>query len=737
MKKRVFVGVATIAALLMLGAAGASAETFAVHVVSDRADLISGGDALVSVGLPRGVSPASVRVALNGSDITSQFAKRPDGSYEGLVTGLQLGANSLTAEAPGRSSQVTIVNHPNGGPVFSGPQVQPWVCANPAATDSQCDAPTTYEYKYKNALTGQLESYDPSNPPQSSSIASVTTDNGQTVPYIVRVETGYQDRDQYRIAVLFQPGQPWAAWAPQPQFDHKLLITHGASCGIERESGSAPSVIDETALSKGFAVMSTALDNAGHNCNIVTEAESLVMAKEHLIEQYGTLRYAIGTGCSGGSLVQQQVANAYPGIYQGILPQCSFQDAWSNGEEISDYHQTRKYFEHPEQWGLGVVWSYDQIAAVEGHPNYVNPIIFDTVYWEELANPTKSCPGVESSQAYNPETNPSGVRCTLADYMVNVFGPRPEKSWTPVERQLGHGFAGRPVGNVGVQYGLHALEEGIITPAQFADLNAKIGGADIDLTQTAQRTKADEPALKYAYLSGAVNEANNLVNVPIIDLRGPDPGAFHDAYRTWSMRARLERDEGHFPKNDVIWFGEAPLIGSPTYTTEALLAMDSWLSAVEADNRKVSLAEKVADDRPAAVHDKCSNAEVVEEVSVPGIGPVCQLPLAQTRFATPRVVAGESITTDNQECQLKPLMQSAYYPVTFTAEQWAQLQQACPTVVCDFSKPGVSQQNTVPWRTYQNDGAGGAVVYGGKALGPAPARSGEGWTSASFAGWLE
>ena len=145
---------------------------------------------------------------------------------------------------------------------------------------------------------------------------------------------------------------------------------------------------------------------------------------------------------------------------------------------------------------------------------------------------------------------------------------------------------------------------------------------------------------------------------------------------------------------------------------DALSSMDSWLSAVEADNRKVSLAEKVADDRPAAVHDKCSNAEVVEEVSVPGIGPVCELPPAQTRFATPRVVAGESITTDNQECQLKPLAQSAYYPVTFTAEQWAQLQQAFPAGVCDFSKPGVSQQNTVPWRTYQNDGAGGAVVYG-------------------------
>ena len=29
------------------------------------------------------------------------------------------------------------------------------------------------------------------------------------------------------------------------------------------------------------------------------------MAKEHLIDHYGTLRFTIGTGCSGGSLAQQ------------------------------------------------------------------------------------------------------------------------------------------------------------------------------------------------------------------------------------------------------------------------------------------------------------------------------------------------------------------------------------------------------------------------------------------------
>jgi hypothetical protein len=749
--------VAVIAALAVpcIAAAQASAS-FSLHVLSDRADLISGGEALVSVSLPRKLNPASVKMTLGSSDVTSEFAQRPNGSYEGLLTGLQIGSNVLRAEAPGQTAvQATIVNHAIGGPVIAGPQVQPWRCQNSDAMDAQCDAPPAFTYEYKSAVTGAMETYEPSNPPSPSLIASTTTEDGQTVPFIVRTETGYQDRDQYKIAVLFQPGKPWQAWEPQPQFNHKLLITHGASCGIEHESGTAPSVTSDevgvpgtsatdsptVALGLGFAVMSTALDNAGHNCNIATEAESLIIAKEHLIDHYGTLRFTIGTGCSGGSLVQQQVANAYPGIYQGILPQCSFQDSWSNASEIADDHLTLKYFEDPAEWGTGIAWTPTQIAELQGHPNPGNAVIFNAVYWEELANPIKACPGVESAEAYDPSTNPGGVRCALADYMVNVFGPRVESSWGAVEKALGHGFAGRPLGNIGEQYGLKPLLEGKISPAQFIDINSKIGGVNIDDEPTTSRIAADQPALENGYRSGAVNEANNLTNVAIIDLRGPDPGAFHDAYRSWSMRARLERDEGHFPKNDVIWFGPAALIGSPTYTTEGLEAMNRWLDAVENDARKLTLEEKIAADRPEAAHDRCvpseAAEELVREVEVPGVGKVCESPIVETRFATTRVAAGESITTDNMECQLKPLRQSDYYPITFTTEQWARLQKVFPTGVCDWSRPGVGQQKTIPWQTYQNDPEGDTVIYGGRPLGRAPANSGEGWTSSSFAGWLK
>jgi hypothetical protein len=82
-------------------------------------------------------------------------------------------------------------------------------------------------------------------------------------------------------------------------------------------------------------------------------------------------------------------------------------------------------------------------------------------------------------------------------------------------------------------------------------------------------------------------------------------------------------------------------------------------------------------------------------------------------------VAGDAITTDTNKCQLKPLNRSDYR-LPFTPQQWAQLQAIFPTGVCDYSKPAVDQQPTMPWLTYQD--ASGRVIYGGVPLG-APPRS--------------
>ena len=672
------------------------AATLRIVTLSDRADLVSGGDVLTRVELPSGADAAAVRVTLNGRDITRAFGVRADKHYEGLVTGLRLGRNTVVARVgSGRGARLTITNHPIGGPVFSGPQIKPWAC-QATAKDKQCNQPASYSYSYKPVWSSSLQSYDPSNPPPDGTIDTATTTDGVTVPFIVRQETGYIDRDQYSVATLWQPGKPWSAVAPQKQFNHRLVITHGASCDTEYGSGSAPSVTDTKLLGGGFVVMSNALDNAGHNCNIVTQAESLVMTKEYVIDHYGTVRWTIGSGCSGGSLVQQQVANAYPGIYQGITPQCSFTDAWSSAMQYVDYTGLLKYFEDPSRWSPGTTWDPLAISQVLDHPNIGNPITFTTAI-PNAADPSRSCPKVPAGQTYDPKTNPKGVKCTLQDYMVNVFGKRAD------------GFANRAFGNDGIQYGLQGLLNGEISVAQFVDLNTHIGGFDYNDEVQAARSKPDLIGLKRVYTSGAVDSANNLNQVAIIDLRGPDPGAFHDVYRTYAMRARLLRNFGT-AANQVLWRGQVPLLGDSNFADEAVFAEDRWLARVDADHRAVPLSAKIVQDKPGDITDRCTDGSGVDI-------PSWECDEVVAAYGTPRIAAGGPLADDTLECQKKPLRASDY-PVTFTPAQWAALKKAFPTGVCDYSKPGVYQRGAIAWMTYQT--ASGRVVYGGKPLGPPP-----------------
>lgn len=739
-RKKLLAGLAApaFALLLLSGITNAvSAGTpMSITVLSGRADLVSGGSALIRVNLANPADASNVKVVVDGHDVSSDFALRADGGFEGLVTGLALGSNLLQANLPdGSGARITLVNHPSGGPVFSGPQLQPWTCQAGAA-DSQCDQAPTYHFVYMstNPTKSGFQPYDVTHPP--SDVAVTTTDQGIKVPYIVRVETGYMDRDQYQVAGLFQPGQPWTPFSPQRQWNHKLLILHGASCGASYTTGGAPDVtgdIAPSALGLGFLTMSTALDNSGHFCNVAVQAESLVMAKEHIVKSYGTVRYTIGHGCSGGSLAQQWIANAYPGVYQGILPTCSFPDAMSSATQVADYALLERYFLTPSSWGAGVVWSPTQWASVEGNalpvdaavsvgctntnPPYT-PQSCPTGYFY-AAVPYFPCPGVSSQQLYNAQTNPGGVRCSIIDLNRNLLGLRASEVWSPAEKKIGHGFAGLPIDNIGVQYGLGALREGKITPAQFVDLNAHIGGADVDINPTPNRLVADEPALGNAYRTGLINETNNLNQTAIIDCRGPDPGAAHDAYRAFAVRARLDREHGAHA-NQLIWEGPEPILADSSCGVNSFLAMDRWLTAVEADHSSLDFTAKIVRDKPVDLTDRCYDG--LGTMLSAGLCPQPVVPV----YGTARMVAGDQITTDANKCQLQPLSRSSYtyavggasVPVPFTDAEWAELQHAFPDGVCDFSKPGVDQKPTVPWLTYQD--ASGNVIYGGQPLGPPP-----------------
>ena len=207
-----------------------------------------------------------------------------------------------------------------------------------------------------------------------------------------------------------------------------------------------------TALGKGFAVLSTALANTGHNCNVAMEAESLMMAKERLVERYGELRYTIGTGCSGGSIAQHTVANAYPGIYQGLVTTCSYPDTLTAGAQFADYHLLRLYFEDPSRWAPGVVWTPTQMAAVEGHLSHVNAVVADEGLFKAALNPENACSGTVDPVAGD-DVHPLRLRdqprrrpLLGARHHGQPARPRDRsRCGREQEQAAGRGFARRPV----------------------------------------------------------------------------------------------------------------------------------------------------------------------------------------------------------------------------------------------------------------------------------------------------
>ena len=185
-------------------AAGAANAVTEIKVLSNRADLISGGDALVEI-VP--APPTGTFIDVDGINVTGDFALRSNGRYLGLVSGLDVGANVITVTLPDSTgAELTIENHPIEGPVFTGPHLQPWDCtASGFSTppDANCNVPPRVEYLYAATAGGAYQAYNLQSPP--AVVATVVNDQGETVRDIVRRETGAINRGLYAFAVLSDP----------------------------------------------------------------------------------------------------------------------------------------------------------------------------------------------------------------------------------------------------------------------------------------------------------------------------------------------------------------------------------------------------------------------------------------------------------------------------------------------------------------------------------------------------
>jgi hypothetical protein len=761
---------------------------FEIRTLSNRADLISDGDALVEVLVPKTVPMKKVTLTLNGVDVGAAFvADQLRGTLRGVLTGLTVGTNVFVADANGLGkgrpwASLTITNHARGGPVLLGSQTAPWVCATPRpvpqsgntpasnasglttnAVDAQCNIATEYKLFYRTTTVGCSTSLPDPSPPAGpptnncfkpytlgttpADLAMTTTTTGMTVPYIVRVERGTMNRGIYDVAVLFDTTQtsPWTPLAPQAQWNGKVVYSFGASTGQPRQQfRSEQNWADDSALSRGFMVVDNSITDSLYNSNRVLVAETLLMMKEHIVDTYGEIRYTMGNGCSGGSIQQNTVASIYPGLLDGIQPSCDYPDSITTGLEVADCVLLVNFYAGPDWTALMTGLTQAQInakkTAINGHldqlgchswnnsfgfnnkpGNYVPTLVINAAgAMAPSGAPRNNC-RLPAALVYDPVTNPTGTRCGDPDLATAVWGSTNNANAPGSTRALQTGD------NVGIQYGLKALLAGAITPEEFVTLNEKIGGTDADSNLTMARSTADLPALDIAYRSGIVSSGNNLGKLPIIDSRGYDEQGIHYIWRTFSERARIDAANGNH-NNQVIWrYGTGLLPATPAQvaavTVQSFLTMDSWLTSLVTSAPKATLNSErsqaqVVAAKPATAFDLCYlTGDVTFSTKVTDMAQ-CDADPRLTMHSSPRQVAGESLEENILKCQLKPLNAADYAPATFTSSQLARLQATFPGGVCDWSKPGVGQQEAVSPLTF-------AAGPGGQPLPPAPVSHGQ------------
>jgi len=723
-------------------ASNASAE-LTVEAVSSHPDLVSGSSVLIAV--EGALGPPQVN--FQRLDMSNRFRLDPSDPdrYLGLVPGLVHGKNPPIEVFSGReSTSLRVINHSEPTHTLLVRPQFPFVCelesfdlapvighvtgATPGRAEglsgvedperASCFANTVVEYYYKT--TGdEWMPYDPFNRPDD---IKTTTIDGNEVSLIVRQERGVINRAGYVINILHDPDT-----GPAPTYGRKggsawngkliYSVRGGVRAGYHQ--GRNLGALNDSAqwmeegvsgaldawITRGYAIAADSLSVAGNTLNDVVSAETMYRVKERFIKLYGPPIYTVSTGFSGGGAMQNMIANAYPGILDGIIPHIMYSDYITFTQPLEDCDLlVNNVFNEGD-------WTREQMQAVAG------------VYWGYCVsngsryptrNPT-NCDNVVLAAIDQGLISADDVRCTYQDDLVQIYSVDPET-----------GFARNPFDNVGVQYGLQALNDGVISMDEFIDINTRVGGHDVNGNVVAERQVGDEEALRVAYGSGRIVQmTGGLAAIPQIHTRDfreadyldrGDPNVdVHDRFPTTVHRARLQKYLG---TTDTAVYLQVASEGGPLTSGDALnLAhldaldgIDRWIMAIQADTSDRSPTEKVVANKPADLADTCytyAGQAYVEDrtgIEVEKITDQARCDEIFPQYSHPRIVAGGPLTEDIMKCKLKPIDVNDY-SVAPTAEQMARLQAAFPDGVCDYTKPGVGQTELTTWAIFKDDGA--------------------------------
>jgi hypothetical protein len=718
--RRIFVAGTALLATAAL-AAPAMAHDADIDVLSSRADQVSGGDALVRIDARH---RHHLSVTLNRRDISDLFAH----DDVALVSGLRLGHNRISVwDRWHRVATQRIENFPIEGPIFSGPHQTPFVCKtiqaglgeplvdnqagdgfrveNPDHTTAgwsrDCSANVTVDWLYRSTAGGALRPLPPG--PLPGDVAKTTTLDGRTVDFIVRRERGTINRFIYSLAMLADPAE---SDTDTTLWNRRLLYFFDGGVAIGRNQGTpGGSALTPEILGLGYAIAHSSGTRASVHYNMQLGGETALMTKERFVERYGVPRYTVGLGGSGGAIQQYLYGQNHQGLLDAAIPEFSYPDMVTQTIHVGDCELLERYMDvtdaanpkwrnwEDREWLIGLNGSATFPNPYTGRPGSdecvngwrgLTPLALNPLFGTAGAGTERMDPAVMAK-----------VHWTHWEDVKNIYGVGPD------------GYARQTWDNVGVQYGLKALTDGNITPAEFLDVNAKVGSwknpgdmvqegqpflpvggfdpwsaRNQQLGDPAPRETGSIAAMHAAYRKGLYFHGD--IDIPVIDWRPyrEEILDMHNSHQSFASRQRM-RDWDGKASNQVIWFSE---LGDDR-SLEALGVMDEWM---------------LSGHRPADATDRCftaTGAEIARGSHVWDGILDHRSPGACTQHfplhSTSRIVAGGPLRGGVYKCALqsvpKAIARGLYGSWKPTAAERARLEQIFPTGVCDYTKDDVGR----------------------------------------------
>lgn len=727
---------------------GCDDKTFQISVLSSDKDQVTGGNARIEVSIPSYLTGDDVEITLNDEDVKSSFSLNADGTaFNGVVSGLNLGENNLEVSVTGDKAEfltkaITLTNHPLSGPIFSGPQQQPFYCYQDELTDvglgqadENCMTPKVVSFLYLTT-EGSWSEYTPGMERPENMATTVTTD-GNEVDFIVRWERGTLNRFIYSISMLSSASQSLES-PDLNSWNKKLLFYFQGGVGVGHKQGefSSRRALFTEGLKRGYAVAYSTGTATTTHYNLQVSGETALMLKEQFIKEYALPKYSVAVGQSGGAVQQYMFAQNHKGLLDGIIPALSYPDMVTQTTAAADCSLIERWIDFEIMADADSKWTdWTKRTLLEGF-NASNDIS-NQLFEYGLTHPNLPNGSSECSQTWN-----GLVPLVFNPYWGTVDGVSDEDQvnteWTHFADAINvygvneDGYANRTWDNVGVQYGLGALTNGDITPEEFLDLNFNAGTlkqeADmiqegcpfltdlcfaIDPSQSiwpeqvdpwsarnmvlsngeapAPRATADEGAIQNAIDGGLVNYGD--IQIPTIDVRVDLERVLnmHNTKQSFATRQRMLNFDGD-ASNQLIWFVNPTAEGRYFDPTPyALDVMDEWLENVQA-NPELTVVE----NRPAEARDACFAGDETLTASGDDVwngildttqekGACAQV---HTIYGNPRMVAGDSIAGDVFKCELQPVKTAiengVYGEWNPSEDEVAQLNAIFPEGVCKF-----------------------------------------------------